>query len=179
MPGKSSVAQQLAARINIPNVMQTDVLCELLRCGEAPSLARQPLWARTDLAGPGGGGPGGVGGGGDAALLAEFKRECRVVRQAMQGDLVKVGFLGGVVGWRDGSAAPLGGPGASHALSRLQTLLKSTCDEPETKNPCRRPCRRCPTASPSSSRASTSTPRCSSPSLPAQGSSCCPRAARP
>jgi hypothetical protein len=112
VPGKSSVAQQLAARINIPNVMQTDVLCELLRCGEAPSLARQPLWARTDLGGGGGLGPGGGGGGGglgpggvsqgggqggaaaDAALLAEFKRECRVVRQAMQGDLVKVGRWG-------------------------------------------------------------------------------------
>ncbi|GBF91278.1 2-phosphoglycerate kinase [Raphidocelis subcapitata] len=74
--GKSSVAQQLAARINIPNVMQTDVLHDLLRRGAAPGLARAPLWARGDLAG-------------DAALLAEFKRECRVVRQAMQGDLVK------------------------------------------------------------------------------------------
>lgn len=97
--GKSSVAQQLAARINVPNVMQTDVLCDLLRAGEAADLARQTLWARADL-GAGGGGGGGDGaaaggsgggkGGGNASLLAEFKRECRVVRQAMQGDLVKV-----------------------------------------------------------------------------------------
>jgi hypothetical protein len=61
--------------------MQTDVLYDLLRRGAAPGLAAAPLWARRDLAG-------------DGALLAEFKRECRVVRQAMQGDLVKVGACG-------------------------------------------------------------------------------------
>jgi len=74
--------------------MQTDVLCDLLRAGESADLAREPLWSRPDLgAGSGSGGSRGGGEGhqgGDAALLAEFKRECRVVRQAMQGDLVKV-----------------------------------------------------------------------------------------
>lgn len=111
------MAQQLAARINIPNVMQTDVMCDLLRASDACPIARQPLWARTDLgsgssgtqAAAGGagssGGEGGEGGAagavgaaggvGDASLLAEFKRECRVVRQAMQGDLVKVGWQRG------------------------------------------------------------------------------------
>ncbi len=27
--GKSTIAQQLAARLNMPNVMQTDVICEV------------------------------------------------------------------------------------------------------------------------------------------------------
>jgi hypothetical protein len=114
LAGKSTVAQQLAARVNIPNVMQTDVLCDLLRAGEGSQLSKQPLWARTDLGDGGGGGggssgcggsgsnsAGGGGGGagpGDAALLGEFRRECRVVRQAMQGDLVKVRGRGGGCG---------------------------------------------------------------------------------
>lgn len=84
--GKSTVAQQLAARINVPNVMQTDVLCDLLRARGAPGLGAAPLWARGDAACS----AAGSSGGGDGALLAEFRRECRVVRRAMQGDLVKV-----------------------------------------------------------------------------------------
>eukprot|EP00879_Flechtneria_rotunda_P008427 GHRR01008828.1.p1 GENE.GHRR01008828.1~~GHRR01008828.1.p1 ORF type:complete len:921 (+),score=400.41 GHRR01008828.1:941-3703(+) len=73
--GKSTIAQQLAARINIPNVMQTDIVYELLRAGGDSPLAAQPLWSRPGLS--------------DAALVGEFRREARVVRKGMDGDLTK------------------------------------------------------------------------------------------
>eukprot|EP00775_Hariotina_reticulata_P011609 gene11609-11753_t len=73
--GKSTIAQQLAARINIPNVMQTDVIYELLRAAGDTPLSQQPLWCRPGLS--------------DAAVVGEFRREARVVRKGMDGDLVK------------------------------------------------------------------------------------------
>ncbi|GLC37008.1 hypothetical protein PLESTM_000530700 [Pleodorina starrii] len=45
--GKSTIAQQLAARLNMPNVMQTDVICELMRRGTGGALPPQPPWARS------------------------------------------------------------------------------------------------------------------------------------
>ncbi|WIA30378.1 hypothetical protein OEZ86_000464 [Tetradesmus obliquus] len=73
--GKSTIAQQLASRINIPNVMQTDVIYELLRAGGDSPLHATPLWCRLGLS--------------DAGLVAEFRREARVVRKGMDGDLIK------------------------------------------------------------------------------------------
>ncbi|KAK9831529.1 hypothetical protein WJX81_006265 [Elliptochloris bilobata] len=73
--GKSTLAQQLASRLNLPNVLQTDIIYELLRSAEDSPLAAAPLWERQGLA------PG--------ALVGEFQRECRVVRKGVDGDLHK------------------------------------------------------------------------------------------
>lgn len=44
--GKSTLAQQLASRINIPNVMQTDVIYEVICC---PILVRLGLGTRDTM----------------------------------------------------------------------------------------------------------------------------------
>ncbi|KAL3138879.1 hypothetical protein ABBQ32_005706 [Trebouxia sp. C0010 RCD-2024] len=73
--GKSSLAQQLASRFNMPNVLQTDMFYELLRTSEDKPLNGRPLWERSDL---------------DAAqLVNEFQKECHVLRRSIDGDLVK------------------------------------------------------------------------------------------
>ncbi len=51
---------------------------QLLQGGEAHHV---PLWKRSDLS--------------PEQLITEFRRECRVVRKAMEGDLVKVGVCRG------------------------------------------------------------------------------------
>ncbi|KAI8466143.1 MAG: hypothetical protein J3K34DRAFT_472790 [Monoraphidium minutum] len=95
-PGRACSGDARAQGRGVPG--RTDVLYDLLRAGGGHQLARQPVWARPGLGdGGGGSGSGGGGGAGDAALLAEFRRECRVVRQAMQGDLVKA--LGSGLVW--------------------------------------------------------------------------------
>ncbi|GIL47897.1 hypothetical protein Vafri_4525 [Volvox africanus] len=114
--GKSTIAQQLAARLNMPNVMQTDVICELMRRGRGGSLAPQPPWNRSADStsrpvSPLADGKGAAvaprngekemcdqvsgavthGGGSslDAWLLSEFQSECQLVRRALQGDFNK------------------------------------------------------------------------------------------
>ncbi|XP_024400920.1 uncharacterized protein [Physcomitrium patens] len=77
--GKSTLATQLAQRLNLPNVLQTDMVYELLRTttdhvNSAP-LASTPVWAR-DFAS-------------SEELITEFCRECRVVRKGLDGDLKK------------------------------------------------------------------------------------------
>jgi hypothetical protein len=74
--GKSTLAQQVAARLNLPNVLQTDIICDLLRLSEDSPLCRVPLWERGDL--------------GETQLLGEFQRECAMVRKGIDGDLLKV-----------------------------------------------------------------------------------------
>ncbi|EFN54896.1 hypothetical protein CHLNCDRAFT_8887, partial [Chlorella variabilis] len=74
-PGKSSLAQQLASRLNLPNVLQTDVLYELLRGSGAGDLPAEPLWRRPLAPG--------------ASLVPEFQRECATIRRALDGDLCK------------------------------------------------------------------------------------------
>ncbi|KAG6552523.1 hypothetical protein Mapa_005943 [Marchantia paleacea] len=74
--GKSTIATQLAQRLNLPNVLQTDMVYELLRTATDAPLASTPIWARefssTD------------------ELVTEFCRECRIVRKAgLDGDLRK------------------------------------------------------------------------------------------
>lgn len=54
---------------------------QLLRAGPDSPLHPVPLWARAGLAG---------GRCCDAALVREFRREARVVREGMEGDLIKV-----------------------------------------------------------------------------------------
>ncbi|GLI69616.1 hypothetical protein VaNZ11_014283 [Volvox africanus] len=114
--GKSTIAQQLAARLNMPNVMQTDVICELMRRGTGGSLAPQPPWNRSADSTPRpvsscSDGKGATialrngekemcdqvscavtcGGSSslDAWLLSEFQSECQLVRRALQGDFNK------------------------------------------------------------------------------------------
>eukprot|EP00884_Botryococcus_braunii_P006300 jgi/Botrbrau1/15671/Bobra.4_1s0053.2 len=72
--GKSTVAQQLASRLNLPNVLQTDIICELLRSADGP-LHVTPLWERSDMT--------------PDQILPEFLRECNVVRRGLEGDLHK------------------------------------------------------------------------------------------
>ncbi|KAL4452025.1 hypothetical protein ABPG75_007687 [Micractinium tetrahymenae] len=73
--GKSSLAQQLASRLNLPNVLQTDVLYELLRASGMGDLPAEPLWRRAVPPGP--------------SAVAEFQRECGTIRQALDGELCK------------------------------------------------------------------------------------------
>ncbi|KAG0570215.1 hypothetical protein M758_6G139700 [Ceratodon purpureus] len=77
--GKSTLATQLAQRLNLPNVLQTDMVYELLRTstdhGNSAALASTPVWAR-DFSSP-------------EELITEFCRECRVVRKGLDGDLKK------------------------------------------------------------------------------------------
>jgi hypothetical protein len=54
---------------------------QLLRAGPDSPLQPTPLWARPGLAG---------GRCCDAALVRELRREARVVREGMEGDLIKV-----------------------------------------------------------------------------------------
>ncbi|XP_039690973.1 uncharacterized protein [Medicago truncatula] len=73
--GKSTVATQLAQRLNLPNVLQTDMVYELLRTSTDVPLASTPVWARDFNS--------------SEELITEFCRECRVVRKGLGGDLKK------------------------------------------------------------------------------------------
>lgn len=76
--GKSTIAQALASRLNLPTVLQTDALRELLSgCGDdGYSFPLQPIWLRNDLKE-------------DEQLTNQFREECRVMRRALQGELSK------------------------------------------------------------------------------------------
>jgi len=73
--GKSTIATQIAQRLNIPNVLQTDMVYELLRTSTEAPLVSTPVWGR-DFASP-------------EDLVTEFGRECRIVRKGLDGDLKK------------------------------------------------------------------------------------------
>ncbi|KAL3521412.1 hypothetical protein ACH5RR_019561 [Cinchona calisaya] len=73
--GKSTIATQLAQRLNLPNVLQTDMVYELLRTSTDAPLASSHVWAR-DFGSP-------------EELITEFCRECRIVRKGLAGDLRK------------------------------------------------------------------------------------------
>ncbi|KAK7258222.1 hypothetical protein RIF29_32768 [Crotalaria pallida] len=73
--GKSTIATQLAQRLNLPNVLQTDMVYELLRTSTDAPLVSTPIWARDF--------------GSSEELITEFCRECRVVRKGLAGDLKK------------------------------------------------------------------------------------------
>lgn len=76
--GKSTLAQQLASRLNLPNVLQTDMLYQLLQGGLAGEgkVSDTPLWAREHAS--------------PQALVSDFQQECRLMRRALDGDLLKV-----------------------------------------------------------------------------------------
>ncbi|RYR69383.1 hypothetical protein Ahy_A03g015938 isoform A [Arachis hypogaea] len=73
--GKSTIATQLAQRLNLPNVLQTDMVYELLRTSTDAPLASTPVWTRDFNS--------------SEELITEFCRECRVVRKGLAGDLKK------------------------------------------------------------------------------------------
>lgn len=73
--GKSTIATQLAQRLNLPNVLQTDMVYELLRTSTDAPLASTPVWARDFNS--------------SEELITEFCRECRIVRKGLAGDLKK------------------------------------------------------------------------------------------
>ncbi|XP_073043503.1 uncharacterized protein [Primulina eburnea] len=73
--GKSTIATQLAQRLNLPNVLQTDMVYELLRTATDAPLMSSPVWARDF--------------GSSEELITEFCRECRIVRKGLAGDLKK------------------------------------------------------------------------------------------
>lgn len=72
--GKSTIAQQLASVLNLPNVLQTDILYELLRMPHEAALKDTPLWDR------------GLSG---SAFVQAFQNECHIVRKGLDGDLLK------------------------------------------------------------------------------------------
>ncbi|XP_026437288.1 uncharacterized protein LOC113335461 [Papaver somniferum] len=73
--GKSIIATQLAQRLNLPNVLQTDMVYELLRTSTDAPLVSTPVWARDYNS--------------SEELITEFCRECRIVRKGLAGDLKK------------------------------------------------------------------------------------------
>ncbi|KAI3830896.1 hypothetical protein MKX03_027956 [Papaver bracteatum] len=73
--GKSTIATQLAQRLNLPNVLQTDMVYELLRTSTDAPLVSTPVWARDYNS--------------SEELITEFCRECRIVRKGLAGDLKK------------------------------------------------------------------------------------------
>ncbi|KAG0464283.1 hypothetical protein HPP92_020352 [Vanilla planifolia] len=73
--GKSTIATQLAQRLNLPNVLQTDMVYELLRTSTDAPLAGIPVWAREFNS--------------SEELVTEFCRECRIVRKGLAGDMKK------------------------------------------------------------------------------------------
>eukprot|EP00249_Psilotum_nudum_P009924 c22235_g1_i2 orf=321-1817(+) len=73
--GKSTIATQLAQRLNLPNVLQTDMVYELLRSSTDAPLTSTPIWER-EFSSP-------------EELVTEFCRECRIVRKGLDGDLKK------------------------------------------------------------------------------------------
>nr|KJB19664.1 hypothetical protein B456_003G113100 [Gossypium raimondii] len=73
--GKSTIATQLAQRLNLPNVLQTDMVYELLRTATDAPLASTPVWERDFSS--------------SEELVTEFCRECRIVLKGLNGDLKK------------------------------------------------------------------------------------------
>ncbi|KAI4338776.1 hypothetical protein MLD38_023789 [Melastoma candidum] len=73
--GKSTIATQLAQRLNLPNVLQTDMVYELLRTATEAPLSSTPVWARSFNS--------------SEEFISEFSRECRIVRRGLAGDLTK------------------------------------------------------------------------------------------
>lgn len=73
--GKSTIATQLAQRLNLPNVLHTDMVYELLRTATDAPLTSTPVWTREFAS--------------SEELITEFCRECRIVRKGLAGDLKK------------------------------------------------------------------------------------------
>ncbi|KAM7494632.1 hypothetical protein LguiB_029241 [Lonicera macranthoides] len=114
--GKSTIATQLAQRLNLPNVLQTDMVYELLRTSTDAPLASSPVWAR-DFSSP-------------EELITEFCRECRIVRKGLAGDLKKA--------MKDGKPIIIEGMHLDPSIylmddeNKLPTSIPATIEEPNS-----------------------------------------------
>ncbi|XP_057952540.1 uncharacterized protein LOC131146777 [Malania oleifera] len=114
--GKSTIATQLAQRLNLPNVLQTDMVYELLRTSTDAPLASAPVWAR-DISS-------------SEELISEFCRECRIVRKGLAGDLKKA--------MKDGKPIIIEGIHLDPSIylmdddNRIPTNLPSKTEEPNS-----------------------------------------------
>ncbi|KAI3434204.1 uncharacterized protein J3R85_006656, partial [Psidium guajava] len=106
--GKSTIATQLAQRLNLPNVLQTDMVYELLRTSTDAPLASIPVWAR-DYSSP-------------EELITEFCRECRIVRKGLAGDLKKA--------MKDGKPIIIEGIHLDPSIYLMDDENKSPADDP-------------------------------------------------
>nr|XP_009759944.1 PREDICTED: uncharacterized protein LOC104212401 [Nicotiana sylvestris] len=73
--GKSTIATQLAQRLNLPNVLQTEMVYELLRTSTDAPLTSPPVWAQAFSS--------------SEELITEFCRECRIIWKGLAGNLKK------------------------------------------------------------------------------------------
>ncbi|XP_047270698.1 uncharacterized protein LOC107874325 [Capsicum annuum] len=73
--GKSTIATLLAQRLNLPNVLQTEMVYELLGTSTDAPLTSSPVWTRDFSS--------------SEDLITEFCRECRIIWKGLAGDLRK------------------------------------------------------------------------------------------
>ncbi|XP_065871498.1 uncharacterized protein [Euphorbia lathyris] len=114
--GKSTIATQIAQRLNLPNVLQTDMVYELLRTSTDAPLASTPVWAREYSS--------------SEELITEFCRECRIVRKGLAGDLKKA--------MKDGKPIIIEGIHLDPSIYLMDDENKSSADlpeKPEESNP--------------------------------------------
>ncbi|WCJ36465.1 P-loop containing nucleoside triphosphate hydrolases superfamily protein [Euphorbia peplus] len=107
--GKSTIATQIAQRLNLPNVLQTDMVYELLRTSTDAPLASTPVWAREFSS--------------SEELITEFCRECRIVRKGLAGDLKKA--------MKDGKPIIIEGIHLDPSIYLMDEENKSSADLPE------------------------------------------------
>eukprot|EP00257_Ricinus_communis_P020927 XP_015580292.1 uncharacterized protein LOC8289616 [Ricinus communis] len=107
--GKSTIATQLAQRLNLPNVLQTDMVYELLRTSTDAPLASTPVWAREFSS--------------SEELITEFCRECRIVRKGLAGDLKKA--------MKDGKPIIIEGIHLDPSIYLMDEENKSSANMPE------------------------------------------------
>ncbi|KDD76655.1 hypothetical protein H632_c147p1 [Helicosporidium sp. ATCC 50920] len=93
MIGKSLFVQQLAARLNVTNVLQADLILEMLACSGLCQLPERPVWLSEPEAGRFEGEPRAAACSTSsrppAAQIEAFERCCAAVRRALEGDLKK------------------------------------------------------------------------------------------
>ena len=105
--GKSTLASKLAQRMNLPNVLQTDMLADLLRDTtgddgddeeeEQRMIRAKPLWSmmpsdaevKADSAGTGSSSPTVNRASGETALITAFRSESEVVLRGLAGNIEK------------------------------------------------------------------------------------------
>eukprot|EP00803_Ostreobium_quekettii_P010751 evm.model.scf_186.13 EVM.evm.TU.scf_186.13 scf_186:101302-105734(-) len=111
--GKSTLAQQLAARLNLPNVVQTDLVYQLLRSNGDSPVHSLPVWKRSDLT--------------QAEVITEFRRECWVVRKGVDGEVKKA--------LKEGKSIILEGVHLQPDLY-IQEFTKHTCHSTKCPSAC-------------------------------------------
>ena len=74
--GKSTLATQLGERLNIPNVLQTDLILDVMSTFDQSLAPDEPVWMKKY-------------GGGRAEFLRQYRRECIFMKSALQGDIEK------------------------------------------------------------------------------------------